>query len=201
MITDGSLDKCGLEPRHPLVAFCREPNEIGKILALDDTCVSGAYSLMCDASDHVLSSLASRLRDRKRLKCIDIRHEIERSLGWETASDNQQDVEVACKAIESKVQDWLVSRKDGLPSILIDNGVRVPYREYDESKGPLNQIRIRVTDDPSANHIDIRDRSKIVRAIDPFKFNRLYIDNDESEKFVHGIIVEEIKNVKGSKAK
>lgn len=201
MIIDGSLDKCGLDPRHPLVAFCREPNEIGKILALDDTCVSGAYSLMCDASDHVLSSLASRLRDRKRLKCIDIRHEIERSLGWETASDNQQDVEVACKAIESKVQDWLESRKDGLPSILADNGVRVPYREYDESKGPLNQIRIRVTDDPGANHIDIRDRSKIVRAIDPFKFNRLYVDNDESEKFVHGIIVEEIKNVKGSKAK
>ena len=200
LVTDGSAGNSGLESRHPLVAFCREPNEIGRILALDDTCVSGAYSSMCDAPDHILQALALRLRDRKRLKCIDIRHEIERSLGWETASDNQQAIEIACKAIESKVEDWLGERSEELPSILVDQGIRVPYREYDESKGPLNQIRIRVTGELDATHIDIRDRSKIVRAIDPFKFNRLYVENDESEKFVQGLIEEEIAHVKKGKA-
>ena len=200
MVTDGSGGKSGLEWGHPLFAFCREPNSVERILALDDACVSGAYSLMCDASDDTLRTIAIRMRDRKRLKCIDIRHELEQGLGWEAASKLPEYVELACESIEKKAKEWLANKNDELPSILIDKGVRVPYREFDESKGQLNQIRIRVARGSDTTHIDLRERSNVVRAIDPFKFNRFYIGNDESEKFVHGLVKEEIAHVKKSKS-
>jgi HD superfamily phosphohydrolase len=200
MVTDGSGNNTGLDTRHPLFAFCQEPDSLDRILALDDTCVSGAYAMMCDCPDSILSSLAQRLRDRKRLKCIDVRRDIEQSLSWESISNEQQAIEKACKSIKSKVENWLSEKKSDFPSILTDEGIRVPYKEYDESKGPLNQIRIRVSEKLDAEHIDLRDRSKVVMAIEPFKFNRLYVENDESEKFVHGLIKEEIAYVKKGKS-
>lgn len=43
IVTDGTGGKSGLEWHHPLFAFCREPNNIERILALDDACINGAY--------------------------------------------------------------------------------------------------------------------------------------------------------------
>ena len=200
MVTDGSGGKSGLEWRHPLFSFCREPNNIERILALDDACISGAYSLMCDSPDNTLRTIAIRLRDRKRLKCIDIRHQFEQRLGWEATSKHPESVDLACESIEARTKEWLADKSDELPSVLIDKGIRVPYREYDETKGQLNQIRIRVARGNDPTHIDLRERSNIVRAIDPFKFNRFYVGNDESEKFVHELIEEEITNVKKGKS-
>lgn len=154
------------------------------------------YSLMCEAPDYTLRTIALRLRDRKRLKCIDIRHEVEQDLGWYVASEHPEYVDLACESIEVRAKEWLADKNEELPSILIDKGIRVPYREYDESKGQLNQIRIRVARGNDTAHIDLRERSNVVRAIEPFKFNRFYIGNDESEKFVHGLIKEEIENAK-----
>lgn len=43
LVSDGSIDKTVVDDRHPLVRFCREPNTIARILALDDASVAGAY--------------------------------------------------------------------------------------------------------------------------------------------------------------
>ena len=196
LANNGSEKRTGLDTAHPLLEFCREPDSLDRILMLDDTCVTGAYSMIRDAEDTVLSKLANCLLDRKRLPCIDVRQKIEQALGLEAASEGLLRVEAACKSIESKVDEWLkCSHSGNFPRILSDKGERVPYRELDESKGPLNQIRIRISDAAKGRHVDLRERSKVVRAIDPFKFYRVYVTDDESRNFVHGLIEEEVANV------
>jgi HD superfamily phosphohydrolase len=200
LVSNSSIERTGMDARHPLVAFCLEPNSIDKILALDDACITGAYGLMALSDDEVLRHLAIHLKDRKRLKCIDVREEFERSLGWQATTDNSSAIDRSCAKIELHAENWVKSRADTIPALFLDHGVRPPYRQLDETKGPLNQIRIKVGREKDAPNIDIRDRSRIIAAIQPFKFNRIYVAHDESERFVHGLIREEIDNVRKGNA-
>lgn len=198
LIEDGSGTDTGLPNTHPLFIFCKEPDSLEKILSLDDSCVCGAYTMIGDAKDDVISSIAKRILDRKRLKCVDVRREIEQSLELEAVSGLQQSIETACASVRTGVEEWLDHRRSDFPRILVDEGKRDPYRELDESKGPLNQIRIRISDQDKTKHVDLRDRSKVVKAIDPFIFNRMYVADDESEQFLQGLIKKEIENVQKS---
>jgi hypothetical protein len=69
----GTLKLTGLAASHPLVKFAKDPENIDCTIALDDTVIWGALSLMADAKDECLATLAKRLRDRKLYKCIDVR--------------------------------------------------------------------------------------------------------------------------------
>jgi uncharacterized protein len=195
LVNDNATEKTGLDTNHSLVKFCKEPDKLECLLALDDACVSGAYSLMADAHDQVLASLATMIRDRKRLKCVDVRNEIAMRVGWQVARNSPDAITSSCSAIRLRVEEQLDREKQDLPSLLMDEGVREPYRQYDESKGPLNQIRIKVPETSSLDHVDLRERSTVVNAIEPFKFNRLYVSNSESEAFVQKLVGEEVQNV------
>lgn len=75
----------------------------------------------------------------------------------------------------------------------MDEATRPPYKPLQESKGPLNQIRVRVANGETA---DLGDFSPIVRAIRPFKLTRYYFgrDDQESAKALQDIIDGEFKS-------
>jgi hypothetical protein len=93
-------------------------------------------------------------------------------------SDAPDKFDRTCASVKEKVTEWL-SEKAGLRHrILVDEEVREPYKRFQESKGPLNQIRIRTAND---SFVDLGERSKIVKAIEPFRLFRLYCADDDSE--------------------
>jgi HD superfamily phosphohydrolase len=97
-------------------------------------------------------------------------------------------------AVEERISDWHTGRQDELPRVLVDRAEREPYKKLQESKGPLNQIRIRTAE----NHlVDLGERSPIVRAIEPFRLFRVYsaLEDNEAQKFIDDAIRGEIENV------
>jgi uncharacterized protein len=187
---DGSSsDVIGLPSNHPLVRFAKEPDNIEWVLQLDDPVVWGALSMMADAKDPTISEFAHRLRDRRLFKCIDIRTEVSRGLGEADIAR----VEQVCAAVGTQIEQWKRDREKKPPRILIDRATREPYKRFQESKGPLNQIMIK----HEGRLVDLGERSKIVKAIEPFQLYRAYVspDDAEAEKFVHKTIKAETDDV------
>jgi HD superfamily phosphohydrolase len=177
---DGSSAETGLPANHPLIQFARNPEAIGNILALDDTVVWGSLSQMAEAPNTLVSSFARRLRDRQLYKCMDVRER----LGHRT---DEEALERACASIHEKLNEWMSNKEGASHRILIDQAVREPYRDFQESKGPLNQIMIRTT---GGTLVDLGERSRSVKAIEPFRLFRVYCadDDQEAQEFVKSTI-------------
>jgi uncharacterized protein len=203
MIGDGSVRLTGLAVAHPLVQFARNPEDLNSVLRLDDVVVSGALASMADAKDESVCELARRLRDRSFYKAIDVRERLNRGLrekakskgrkAEEAFKEDGKIVDRMCANIREDVRLWL-SKQDGeTPRILVDQEKRDPYKPLQESKGPLNQIRIRIG---PKELVDLGDRSRIVRAIEPFQLFRLYVSKDdkESRTFIDKVIAREVAN-------
>ena len=71
---------------------------------------------------------------------------------------------------------------------MIDKAVRDPYKKFQESKGPLNQIRI---EGPQGKLLDMAEVSPVVAAIEPYNLFRVYFDRDDKDA---KIVVERIVN-------
>ena len=108
-------------------------------------------------------------------------------------------VDLVCAKIINRIEDVITEQKqkDGAsaPKLLVDHDEREPYRRFQESKGPLNQIQIML---PSKQLVDLAERSRVVSSIDKFKLDRVYVsDNDGiSRGLVEKIIHEEVQNAK-----
>jgi HD superfamily phosphohydrolase len=64
----------GLDRTHPLLQFfARDGATLGNYLALDDVVVMGALERMAWAADAMIATLASRLRERRLYKTLDLR--------------------------------------------------------------------------------------------------------------------------------
>ena len=178
LVREGSVGRTGLTESHPLIKFARSPENIECALALDDTVVWGALSLMVDSEDEGLSILARRLRDRKLYKCIDVRTHIAREKG--DAAAITLDADRACADIRAELDTWVQGNPAAAPRILIDQQSRSPYKRITESKGPLDQINIR-TD--GGYLVDLAQRSKVVAELQTFKLFRVYYaDGDVGAK-------------------
>jgi uncharacterized protein len=181
VIKDGSIARTGLPKTHPLVRFAQEPDEINSALALDDTVIWGALSLMCDSGDECIRKLAERLQDRKLYKCIDVRAKIAHRKDDGAASSS--DADTVCAGIRDEVakclEEWSNSCPDAPPRMLIDEVERSPYNLLSrETKGPLNQINIRT----EGNHLeDLAKRSNVVAALKTYKAFRLYHSDGDDE--------------------
>lgn len=174
----------GLSDRHPVIQFAKDSENIERILQLDDTVVWGALSMMADASDKLIAEFSRRIRDRKLFKCIDVRARLASLAG---------DADRACASISGKIEQWTSENANGDPRILVDQASREPYKRFEESKGPLNQIRIRTTDNKL---VDLGEKSKVVAAIEPFKLFRVYLSEDDSE--ARTFVEQEVRNATGS---
>jgi uncharacterized protein len=193
LINSGSTRRTGLHASHPLVRFAKEPNSLESALRLDDTVVWGSLSLMADAKDSTVRELSTRLRDRKLYKVVDVRERVRGDLKLQTPTDEGKLVDKACASIDEKVMEWLADHASSIPRILVDQAEREPYKLFQESKGPLNQIRIRTAD---GQLVDLGDRSRVVSAIEKFQLYRVYISDkdEEARKFLERIIKAEIRH-------
>lgn len=193
LVRDGDVRGTGLPSRHPLVGFAKNPEQLERIIALDDATVWGALSFLADASDETVRTLALRLRDRQLYKCIDVRERLLNKLG---EGANDEVVEQACQNVEAKISDWVATRTDNTPTIITDRAEREPYKRFQESKGPLNQIRIKTS---TGELVDLVKRSKVVAAITTFKLYRVYVSDDaQARKFVEQTIDTEGSNVRAN---
>ncbi len=120
LVKKGLIGKTGLPATHPLVKFAQSPENIECALALDDTVIWGALSLMADAEDACISTLACRLRDRKLYKCLDVRAKIARDKSdGEAISESADKVCENIKAEIAKCLDgWSEKEPDAAPRIL-----------------------------------------------------------------------------------
>jgi HD superfamily phosphohydrolase len=176
LVKDGSPNKTGLSEFHPLVKFAKSPENIDCVLALDDTVIWGALSLMADSSDKCLASFAKRLRDRNLYKCIDVRTCIAHEKGDAAATSMEADR--ACADIRDEIKSWSQDHSNCAPRALIDEQRRSPYNRLTETKGPLDQINIR-TD--GGYLVDLAQRSKVVAALQTYKLFRVYHDDSDTE--------------------
>jgi len=82
-----------------------------------------------------------------------------------------------------------------IPPIWIDSTQRIPYKEFQEDTGPLNQILIR----QNGNLVDLKEVSAIVEAIRPFRLDRAYIPfpTDDLKARVNDTIKAKSKEAKG----
>lgn len=195
LIRDGSQAKTGLPENHPIVQFAKHPDDITFVLPLDDTVVWGALTLLMEAEDTLIQELAFRLHDRKLFKSINARERVRAKLEPDSSINLETAVDRACAYIKGEVEEWLSGQQNDSLRILSDEAVREPYKQFQESKGPLNQIRIKA---PNGDLVDLGERSKIVRAIEPFKLYCLYVrdEDNEARKFVLAQIDEGVNHVR-----
>ena len=217
---DSSVEKTGLSDRHPLIRFAKSPENLECALALDDSVISGALFTMTEAKDSLVSDFSKRLRDRRLYKCIDVREGLAegmRSASRKKASarktgkndesktrkppksevDNEKfgvELDRMCKEVEGRLANWGGQHQEDIPRILLDKTERSMYKPFEESKGPLEQIMIKLGNEHS-KPVDVASVSQVIKAIAPFKVQRVYIkDGDEKAKQeIQQILDEEIK--------
>lgn len=169
LVHDGNRDKTGLAANHPLVAFALNSDSLPCAQALDDYVFWGAVESMASAEDKTISELAVRLRDRKLYKAIEL---FDDSVIREARLSGDDDF---LNKIEVRLKETLkVDGKDNgdYPKLVLDRPRRPLYREFDESKGPLNQIMIRMKD---GTLMDVAQVSPVISEIRDFDALRIYV--------------------------
>jgi HD superfamily phosphohydrolase len=188
LVQDGWIQKTGLPGGHPLIRFALDPENTETILNLDDSVIWGALSMMSEAEDRLIANFSLRLRDRKLFRCHDVRERLAHSLGEPPDSEA---LEQACLAVEERVEEWLHKHPPGeeCPRILVDHAERKPYKLFEESKGPLNQINLKMR---NGKLVDVARLSSVVRSIETLKIFRLYTarEDDSAGRFVESTISE-----------
>jgi uncharacterized protein len=175
-VQDSRVDVTGLPPAHPLVQFARRPEDVEVYLSLDDSTVWGALGMLTEATDDIVADLAKRLRDRKLYQCLDVRRllEEERPEGEADESDLQK----RCVEVVSRLKSWLDHNATEAHKLLIDDQASRPlYKQFQESKGPLNQIQIKSP--LNGKLVDLGLRSSIIRSTAPLHFRRVYFPKND----------------------
>ena len=182
--------RCGLPTRHPFFRFVRkaalhrkEP-PLEEMLALDDTTMWGAFELMREAKDPLISDFAQRLSHRRLFKCIDVRERLKSSIK-NSSSDKETlaGLDNVCKDLQEKVRLWNQENgQDPQRIILTDEVSRKTYREASEKKGLNEHIRVKMGD--AVRNID--EVSSVVGAMQPFVAFRCYVASRgcEAERYV-----------------
>lgn len=181
LVREGHSDKTGLPGSHPVVRFANNPDKIENVLSLDDSVFWGALGMLCEAVDEGIKTLALSLRDRKLPKCLDARQHITAQSGQAEKVDRKEFEERMTRAegrMLELVAEWNAQNSKMTPRIFIDRADRDPYNRLQESKGPLNQIRIRTS---GGTIMDAADCSPVVAALEKFKLCRLYTTAGDSD--------------------
>lgn len=182
---DNSEAQSGLPTNHPLIRFMKEPNELNRVLELDDTVISGALSMMASSQSAKISRFAKMMRDRTLLECIDLRIELQRrSRLSEANTDDRMKLDALIADIHQEVSN---NGFDESIQLYRDSYKRSPYKDVQQSKGPLNQIMVL---EPDGSLVDLKRRSSVVSAIRSYKIDRYYLHrgDEHSKNFLCNII-------------
>lgn len=186
---DGQAHATGLPGNHPILRFVAAPADLAVATALDDTVFWGALPLLAEAQDGEAQRLAVALRERHLTRCLDIRQwvqaELPSSVG-ETREQRQARVKLVCDEIVGALRQQIADDQ-GPVRFLVDQYVRHPYKRFQDSKSPLNQILIRLGDGPPS---DMADLSPTIAHAEPFVICRVYVfrGDTEAESMVENIV-------------
>lgn len=180
----GVVESSGLSASHPIVKFINAPTDLSKAMALDDTVFWGSLPMMLEAEDIEVAKLAKALRERKLLRCFDIRAWVESQIPQVPQSDKedriqrQARVRVACKSATAALKDAFKQGDDPRARVLVDVYSRDPYKRFQDSKTPLNQILIRPLNGAPR---DMAEFSPVIGNAEPFHICRAYHFREDNE--------------------
>lgn len=197
LVQDGHAAKTGLPDTHPLIRFAKDPEPMQNALALDDAVFLGALPMFVEAEDKLIAEFATRLRERKLPKCVDVRERLnsliqpDRAATPEEREGRRKKIERAVVSIEEAILEWTKAKCPDVPRILMDREERACYKRFQDSKGPLNQIRIRA----NGGIFDMAETSKIVAGTDSFALFRAYIPegDNEARKMIDDAVEQEVR--------
>lgn len=201
-IQSGAVADTGLPSDHPFVRFALDPSKIENALDLDDSVFWGALPMLVGSNDRLISQYSDRLLNRKLMRCIDVHKQISALIDGKTTSQPSEviernlRIERIAESVKDGFEEFMAKNKSANdPSnLLIDAAERHPYKRFQESKGPLNQISIRRE---GVGIRDMVDESSIIASLEPFKLLRIYCDNEDhsSLKYVDQLINEKVETI------
>jgi HD superfamily phosphohydrolase len=177
LCADGSVAMTGLPATHPVVKFIADPRSLDCAMELDDGVFWGALPMLAEANEREVKKFSTAIRERKLLKCFDLRERVDAALPAaddERAEQRQARIKLNCDEVVGALKE---QNQNGTVRFFIDQYSRHPYRRFQESKTPLNQILIRVGDGPPR---DLGEFSPIIAHAEPFYVCRAYIFRDDS---------------------
>lgn len=194
-VIDGDVSATGLAPNHPIVTYLRDPDSVEAFLRLDDSVIYGCLSSLAEASDPVIVDLATRIRDRKCYRCIDVSKimaakfekpdEADRSI----RADARQKALIATAQVAELVKERgiLTSSLDASPAVLEDEALRTAYKQTIDERGKLSSIFLLGPDDQIH---DLANISPVVDAVGEYRAYRLYVRDNEGEETINKILKE-----------
>lgn len=179
LVDERRFEETGLPSNHPLVLYLRNP-KISTYALLDDAIVWGALPMLVDSKDPVLAQAAGDLLYRRLWAAVDLR---------DLRDGAERDGELTRQELKfQRLYDERVqSEQDWAHRVLSDTYKRNPYkRPLFGSANSLEKIHIM----KGSEAHDLADVSPVVRALKPFKVNRLYIrrDDKDAREAVHDMI-------------
>ncbi|MFC5423190.1 hypothetical protein ACFPOB_26950, partial [Bosea eneae] len=183
----------GSEKRHPILRFVAEPDNLERALALDDAVFWGSLPMLSEADDGEIRRLTDSLRQRHLTRCIDLRMRAEAELPHkegEPREQRQARIKVICDAVAGELKSRESEKPGGPVRFLVDQYARNPYKRFQDSKTPLNQILLRAGEGAPR---DIAEFSPVIASAEPFNLCRAYVFRDDTEA------TSEIENVMRTK--
>lgn len=183
LIREGQANKTGLPAKHPIRRFAENPNKIENALNLDDAVFWGALPMMLEAQDHWVSNHAIRLKERRLPKCIDIRQQLESQMPPSESGDEKARagrnamLRLLCTRVRDAIELQIPKPAKGPPLVLVDEARRAPYKKFQDSRTPLNQILIHRE---KRTH-DMAELSPVVASAEAFEVCRAYVREDDSD--------------------
>ena len=164
-----------LPANHPISKFARSP-DLNSYKDLDDTVCWGSLWQLRKCGSERIADLASRLLERRLLKCFDARDIIHRRLrDTKDRTEREEATDAALKSLRQRVDTYRsISKK----LILYDTYERSPYHKLVSGRSALNQIMAR---DASGGIYDLAELSPAVGAVQNFKVNRYYYDREDGD--------------------
>ena len=123
-------------------------------------------------------------RERRLPKCIDVRRHVDEldpvkpGMNLEDRQARDAKLRLACKNIVKRVEEVARTRLPDQPQILVDESRRSPYKKFQDSKTPLNQILIRHGE---GRFEDMAHLSPVVASAETIESCRVYYEADDTE--------------------
>lgn len=161
---DGSAAKAGLPDGHPLLRFFAPDGEtVANYLALDDTLILGSLDALSKAEDTVVAEVATRLKERKLYKALDIAE-----FGEDPGRQRGQ-----LRRIKERFKDQIKAE-----TVMLDEKAAIGI--YAEVGGDEEKMHKKLHILDANTPVEISKLSDLIRVLEPKKqFTRLYFSKKE----------------------
>ena len=160
-----------------------DSESLENVLALDDSVFWGALAMLAEAEDVTLRRLAGMLQDRRLPGYVDIRARVEAEFPPLMREDvaarkaRLARIKLICGNVLSAIEERQAETPIGQRAVITDEYERSPYRVFDTSRAPMNQMHIRVGEQV----LDMATVSSVVAGAEPFNLCRAYIFRDDGQ--------------------